>query len=32
MTGPVEDATSIGTEAGKDLLARAGPEFLERLA
>ena len=32
MTGPVEDAKSIGTEAGKDLLARAGPQFLERFA
>jgi hydroxymethylbilane synthase len=32
MTGPANDAFKIGTKAGKDLLARAGPQFLERLA
>ncbi len=32
MTGPETDALRIGEEAGKDLLARAGSEFLARLA
>jgi hydroxymethylbilane synthase len=32
LTGRVEDAVRIGTEAGDDLLARAGPNFLAKLA
>jgi len=28
MTGPAADAVSIGIDAGKDLLASAGPDFL----
>ena len=32
MTGPTIDALKIGSDAGKDLLARAGPQFLEKLA
>ena len=32
MTGPANDALKIGTNAGKDLLTRAGPQFLERFA
>ncbi|MGH6793381.1 MAG: hydroxymethylbilane synthase [Methyloceanibacter sp.] len=32
MTGPTNDALKIGVDAGKDLLARAGPQFLEKLA
>lgn len=32
MTGPIEDATRIGTDAGEDLLARAGPDFMASFA
>ncbi len=32
LTGPVEDAVRIGTGAGDDLLGRAGPNFLSKLA
>jgi hypothetical protein len=28
MTGQVADAARIGADAGKDLLASAGPDFL----
>jgi len=27
-TGAIEDAERIGSEAGQELIARAGPEFL----
>jgi hydroxymethylbilane synthase len=32
MTGPAEDAVRIGNEAGEDLLSRAGPHFLAKIA
>ncbi len=32
MTGTVDDAGRIGTEAGRDLIARAGPDFLASFA
>ena len=32
MNGAAENARSIGTDAGEELLARAGPEFLAKLA
>ena len=32
LDGAAENAASIGTDAGEELLARAGPEFLASLA
>lgn len=32
LEGAAENATSIGTDAGEELLARAGPEFIASLA
>jgi len=32
VTGPVEHATKLGADAGEELVARAGPEFLAKLA
>ena len=32
MTAPPPNAGRIGTDAGEELLARAGPEFLASLA
>jgi len=32
VTGPAEHATKLGTDAGEELVARAGPEFLAKLA
>ncbi len=31
LTGPAEEALRIGDDAGKDLLVRAGPDFMARL-
>jgi hydroxymethylbilane synthase len=32
VTGPAEHATKLGADAGEELVARAGPEFLAKLA
>jgi hydroxymethylbilane synthase len=32
LTGAAENAPSIGADAGEELLARAGPEFVAKLA
>ena len=32
VTGPTEHATKLGVDAGEELVARAGPEFLAKLA
>jgi hydroxymethylbilane synthase len=32
MTGPLSEALRIGRDAGEDLLARAGPQFMAKLA
>ena len=32
VTGATEHATKLGADAGEELVARAGPEFLAKLA